>query len=130
MRYRLKTHFNCMRKVFSSSILTFIIIFTSCKHAPQLEYAPVVSFKNDIQPIFSGNCMQSGCHGSGSDAGEFPLSTYDDVKDRVNAGDATGSSIYKAVTGRGERMMPPDSPLPDNEIEQIYLWIEEGALDN
>src|SRR5947208_15897905 len=121
-----------MRRIFSIAVITGSLLLAACRHSPQLENAPVISFKNDVQPILSGNCMQSGCHGNGSGGEEtrFPLATYDDVIGRVSPGDANGSDIYLAVTGkRGHRIMPPSpqAPLTDNEIVTIYLWIEEGA---
>jgi hypothetical protein len=122
-----------MRKVFPI-VIAILIFFGSCKHSPKLDNAPIVSFKNDIQPIFSGNCMQSGCHGGttgGEDGEAFPLDSYSSVFEHVKPGNADNSSIYKAITGRGgSRLMPPNAPLPDNEIQEIYLWIEEGAQNN
>ncbi len=111
----------------------FTISLASCKHASNLENAPEVSFKNDIQPIISGNCSQSHCHGQ-TDFRGFLLATYEDVmhEGEITPGDAKNSRLYQAVTGRGERQMPPSSqpPLTDNQVVLIYLWIEEGAHNN
>jgi len=107
-----------------------ILFFASCRHDADLSNIPVVHFSTEIQGIFSANCSLSGCHDGSS---EFSLSGYENVMASgwVKAGDAHASKLYRSVTGRAE-IMPPSSrtSLTDKQLQQIYVWIEQGALNN
>lgn len=95
-----------------------------------------VSFKADVQPILTGNCVS--CHGSGKVAG-LSLQNYADVlaggKDGavVKPGDADGSLLVQKVKGTqtiGARMPRGGPPLPDDQIQTIATWVAQGAKDN
>ena len=95
---------------------------------------PSISFANDVNPILSGNCTQSGCHGQ-QEHEAFSLSGYQSVmKDEiVVAGKPHSSKIYQAILKfSGEEAMPPlpANRLSDEQIETIYLWILQGAKNN
>ena len=123
----------------SAFFLVFISTMTACIHKTDLSSIKAVSFSGDIQPILAGNCSMSGCHsddhGSGSGGHElFPLSTYSEVMDHgeIKSGNARSSKLYRVVTNREGGIMPP-SPRPiltEDQMKQIYLWIEQGAKDN
>lgn len=104
----------------------------SCKNDPDLTGVPQISFKDNIAPILSTKCTFSGCHGSNNRA--FSLASYEDVmaSGSINAGNANTSSFYKSITNRGEKPMPPDSysKLTNEQINLVYVWIEQGALNN
>ena len=106
-------------------------IFTSCKHP--VPEGPPMSFSKDVQPIITANCTQSGCHGT-TNTQEFTLLSYDDVirHGRVRPGDALKSELYQVITENDpEDRMPRDNPpLSDGQIKTIYLWIQQGALNN
>ncbi|HNL39812.1 MAG TPA: hypothetical protein PKL15_17620 [Saprospiraceae bacterium] len=93
---------------------------------------PVVSFQSDISPILSANCaLADGCHGASG--GEFPLVTHDQVLRYAKPGNPYDSELYQSVRKyAGEGAMPPkpNTPLSDQQIGQIYLWILQGANDN
>ena len=101
----------------------------ACRQEPDLSNVPTVHFGTDIQVILSANCTMSGCHDGNS---EFSLIGYENARAEVKPGDAHRSELYQAVTGRGEKMMPPESnpPLTTKQIQQLYVWIEQGALNN
>jgi len=40
------------------------------------------------------------------------------------------SQLYKALIGDGHRLMPPNGPLPDEQIQLFFDWISQGAKDN
>ena len=95
-----------------------------------------VSFKTDLQPIFSASC--TGCHGATGVAG-LSLASYADVmkggKDGavVKAGDANGSLLVQKVKGTqtiGVRMPRGGAPLADAQIQKISDWVAQGAKDN
>jgi len=114
-------------------LLSFFLISTnSCKNDIDLSSAPTISFKDDIQAIISGNCAMNGCHGTDKDS-KFSLITYNAVmKDGgVKAGDARGSRFYQTLlVNFGEKKMPPKGPLTDLQIKKVFIWIEQGALNN
>jgi len=110
----------------------WLLCGTACRHDPltPLSDAPVISFKNDVQPVIISNCTESGCHGAGDH--EFKLLTYDNVMAKVKAGDPHASDLYSAITANTITTMPkpPNPRLTDTEIKTIYLWILQGAKNN
>ncbi len=118
-----------MKKIQFISIIVFTIIaYSSCKHEPDLESLPELTYEADIKRIISSNCSMDGCHGT-DQASEFPLTTYEEVMDEceVEPGNANGSKLYEVITDNGPEKMPPSAPLLDNDIKRIYIWIMKGA---
>lgn len=113
--------------------ISFISLsLSSCNHKTDLTAAPTISFKDDIQAIISGNCAMNGCHGTDKDS-EFSLTTYNTVMKEggVKAGNAKGSRLYQTLlVNFGEKKMPPKGPLTDLQIKKVFIWIEQGALNN
>lgn len=120
---------NRMRKIQYISLIVFsIIAYSSCKHEPDLESLPNLTYEADIKRIISTNCSMNGCHGT-DDKSEFPLTTYEEVMDEceVVVGDANASKLYEVIRDNGPDRMPPSAPLLDNDIKRIYIWILKGA---
>ena len=114
--------------------LSLGIFLCSCRHEPVIPDQPQVSFANDVNPIISGNCTQSGCHG-GNDPEAFSLDSYDKLMkhDNVVAGKPHSSKIYESITKLSGEDLMPRSPYPrlsNQQIETIYLWILQGAKNN
>lgn len=111
--------------------LTTIALLLSCRHEPDLTNVPEVHFSTEIQAILSGNCTMSGCHDGNE---QFSLIGYDNViaNGSVKAYNAHDSKLYNSLKGVGEEAMPPASSpsLTSKQIQQIYVWIEQGALNN
>ncbi|MEO7990703.1 MAG: SprB repeat-containing protein [Chryseolinea sp.] len=84
-----------------------------------------VSFQNDIKPILEVNCIKSGCH-NGDNGSERNWSVFSNVK--------TKAAGIKTRTGN--KSMPKDKAnenppgLPQNQIDLIACWVDDGALDN
>jgi len=84
-----------------------------------------VSFKVDIEPLIANTCQ--GCH-----SGTFPnagvrLSSYEEIKTQAQSGSLLAVIRHEP----GYVPMPYNQPqLSDCRIEQVRLWIEEGALNN
>ena len=86
------------------------------------------TYADDIQSIFSSNCIQ--CHKEGSN--DVSYQSYDDMMSSgtVVPGNALSSSLYDRITREGEGKMPPewfDKDLTIEEIELIKIWINQGA---
>ena len=84
-----------------------------------------VSFSKDVYPILE----QFGSDHFAGKAGVF-LKTYADVMKFVVPGNPEESVLYKVLIGDGVPQMPPEGKLADELIQTIYLWIQQGALDN
>lgn len=108
-----------------------------------------VSYAADIDPIFQKSCVS--CHsgeGEGTAVSDFLMVDYAGVmKGTVHgpvvvAGSRMSSSLYLVVAGKTapEIRMPPHNDesfaqgrgvmLSAGEIENIGLWIDQGAKDN
>ena len=100
-----------------------------------------VSFSSEIQPVLQANC--SSCHqsgGSGEEASGFSVANYEDLMKgtrhgpMVIAGDAEGSNLVVLIEGRADSSisMPHGDmePVPQQKIDRIRLWIDQGAKNN
>lgn len=92
----------------------------------------VVSFSQDIIPIFNTACNTSGCHSGTSPAGNLNLSAnvayrqlffHHDV-DTINP----NSSILYIQIASGT--MPPSGKLSDYDIGLVQKWIQQKAKNN
>ena len=115
--------------------LFFLFLFSiSCKHKPNFSSLATVSYAQHIQPIINSNCTQSGCHGAQNQE-EFGLLTYSDLMKHTSivAGSPESSELYHVIrTFNSDKIMPrkPFAPLTEKQIQLIYVWIGQGALNN
>lgn len=104
----------------------------------------LLSFADNIQPIFTANCAVSTCHVTPSSSGA-PMSlaagaSYGNlvnqpasVGTRVIPDNSVDSVLFKRITGTtaGPRMPPSPAPLlPANTQNLIKVWIDMGARNN
>jgi len=108
-----------------------------------------VSFANDVQPIFREHCIK--CHsetGEGSDQSGLNLGSYNSVMSGTEYGpvvipeSSMSSALYLVVAQKTapEIQMPPHhkkalaegsgDPLPEEQVEVIQAWIDQGAKNN
>ncbi len=118
-------------KVLSVSILIFLFSCTKDYYTPPGNMPENVSFSSSVIPIFNNNCVS--CHNSGSTEPDLtPDNAYADLTANnayVVPGKPEDSKLYHRITGQGS-LMPPGGSLPQNDINIIYVWIKEGALNN
>jgi len=102
--------------------------------APAFGEQPV-SFHKQIHPILERNCQ--GCHQPASRQSDLLLTTYEGFKNGGRkgpafvAGDPDKSVVISYVTGQTKPQMPfGGRPLPDDQIELLRRWIQEGAKDD
>jgi len=107
----------------------FICFFTACYYDNEEELYPnsdcntdAVSFSVQIQPIISSSCATPGCHVAGGTAG-FSLETYSEIKSKVDDGSFRDRVIV-------QQNMPPSEDLSSCELEQLKVWLDEGAPNN
>ena len=94
--------------------------------------APAVDFQRDVLPIFRSRCIT--CHGPDQQMGGLRLDRRRDAlrggtQTDIGPGNADGSRLYHRLIGTsfGTRMPPGGAPLPDDEVDIIRRWIDEGA---
>lgn len=103
--------------------------------------AKQVSFKSDIQSLFSAHCL--ACHAAGVASGGLNLSNYQGMVKGGNivpgsvfkAGDHAQSYLWQIVQPKapwpGGARMPLGGPYLDGtSIQTIATWIDQGAKDN
>ena len=95
----------------------------------------VVSFAEDIRPIFENKCFS--CHGSSKEKGRLRLDSAasilrggDSGEPLFVAGNREQSFLYKVISRQDpDEAMPPreKDALSRSEVEAIGLWIDAGA---
>ena len=116
-------------KIFSVLIfVSLLMLLGACKHEPNLESLPDLTYEADIKIIINSNCGMSGCHGSDASS-EFSLLSYEQLMEEadVKPGEPNDSKLYEVITDNGYDRMPPEGPLSDIDIKKIYIWILKGA---
>lgn len=97
----------------------------------------IVSFSNDIVPVFELKCNDSSCHASGAVEPDLtPANAYQSLLDGnfvdINSDplDPGNSELYLWLVGAGGRLvMPPTGTDPDLNAK-VLSWIFQGAMDN
>ena len=91
-----------------------------------------IYFVNEIMPIISSNCTMSGCHDEASHKDGVILTTYANIVRYVNPGNASNSKLYTMINRTDNERMPPPplAPIPQDQKNRIYKWINQGALYN
>ncbi len=114
-----------------ASLLAFGVRPASAADSP----AEKVTYQDHALPLFRNACL--GCHNPDKKKAGLDLSTYQgalaggDNGPVINAGDPSGSRLFKVVTHAEEPTMPPKKDkLPDKELDVIRKWIAGGALEN
>lgn len=93
-----------------------------------------VYFQQQVLPVLVSNCANSGCHDVTSHQDGIILTSYQQVMATggIRAGLPNDSEIYEKIieTDPRKRMPPPPAnPLQAEQIQLIYNWIQQGALD-
>lgn len=78
---------------------------------------PQTSWQTDILPILETRCAISECH-DGITRRNF--TSYEEVKQYA-------FSIKQRTINRS---MPFDGPLPQDQIDKIACWVDNGAVEN
>src|SRR4051794_25834118 len=89
------------------------------------------SFSKDIQPILEASCWK--CHGAGVQLSKLDLRTRESALaggthgPAITPGNPDGSRLYRMVAGLDKPAMPIDGKLPQEQIDKIRQWIQQGA---
>lgn len=114
--------------------LVVFIFIASCEYdfiqPPAVIIPEVVSFSDDIIPIFNESCNFSGCHVSGFALLDLsPENAYNDLilKGQIDVASPDQSELYlKLIEGNGTHK---DRSTPSQQAT-ILEWINKGAKNN
>lgn len=88
------------------------------------EEGTIITYESEIKSIIDSGCV--GCHNNPPINGApFSLVNYQQVSTRAN-------SILNAMSRQSgsSAAMPPSGRLPQNTINKIQEWIDNGLLEN
>ncbi len=94
---------------------------TNCTYSLEVtvpRVATSISWQRDIAPIINLSCAKSGCHIEGSGRSNF--TKFEEVK-------RMAFQIKSRVVSKS---MPYDAVLPEEQIQLITCWVDDGALEN
>jgi mono/diheme cytochrome c family protein len=111
--------------------LAFLVLLAGCDQGAPINTDP--SYQDDIQPIFTANCV--GCHSGAVPSGDYDLSSRtgclgdgSDTIANVLAGSADSSRLFQMLD---QGLMPKNAPALDQaKIALVRNWINKGAKDN
>ena len=89
------------------------------------------TFEEQVRPVLSRRCVS--CHGGEKQEGGLRLDTQaglaagGDSGPVLEAGDPEASLLIAAVRRDGLEM-PPDAPLPADEVAALTAWVQRGAV--
>ena len=119
-----------------AAVLILMLSLSSCYYdevieivVPDLPVEEVVSFAEDIQPIFTASC--ASCHPVFAEPDLTVGNSYSAITNGVYIvpEDLEASLLYQTLLWEVSPM-PIVEQLPASEINLVKIWIEQGALDN
>ena len=97
--------------------------------------ADAVSWEQQVQPLLTQHCFE--CHSSETQESQLRLDSRtsmlrggDSGEPAVIPGDPAGSYLIRLISGTvAEKQMPPEPAehLPEDQIELLSRWIQQGA---
>jgi len=108
-------------------IIGVLCSLASCKNdkitAFSADCPDMISFSEDLEPLFVSSCSTSGCHDATATAG-YNLIGYNNIS--TNADVLLGVIRHET----GVPMPLGGSQWPANDIQKLQCWIDQGKLDN
>jgi len=111
--------------------LVVLTVSAACARA-----ADNVDFQKQIAPIFAARCTK--CHGEAKAQGKMRLDTVAGIQAKLATepkllvpGKPNESELFRRITlpaDSRKRMPKGDDPLPQDAVELISQWIDEGAV--
>ncbi|MEJ2139730.1 MAG: hypothetical protein P8Y61_09830 [Gammaproteobacteria bacterium] len=99
-----------------------------------------VSYAEDVQPILAEHCIE--CHRPGAEGyakSGFGVESYAATMKGtkfgpvVIGGDSIGSTLVVLIEGRAHssiQMPHGQQRMPEEQIETVKRWVDQGAMDN
>jgi hypothetical protein len=131
-------------------VVALLLQWVACGGEDEEVIVPEPTLSSIQENVFKPGCSQSSCHGAREEGGLSLVSgnsfaelvnvpAEDDEADnagklRVVPGDPDASFLIQKLegpeAGEGDQMPDSGDPLPQEVIDVIRQWIEDGALDN
>ncbi|MBC7819328.1 MAG: PSD1 domain-containing protein [Planctomycetaceae bacterium] len=114
-----------------TGILTACLVLLSISNARAADDRAAF-FESKVRPILAARCH--GCHGVKKQESNFRLDTKvgflkgGDNGAVIDPKQPDQSELVLAIRREGGRKMPPDKPLPAEEIDTIVEWVRRGAF--
>lgn len=92
-------------------------------------------FTQQVEPLLKARCYGCHSHSAGETSGGLALdyrsgwATGGERGPAVVPGKPEESLVVRAVRRNGDLKMPPDEPMPADEIATLVAWISRGAPD-
>jgi Planctomycete cytochrome C len=120
----------------------YAILLLTCLYLAGCKTTPQISYQRDVRPIFVDKCTR--CHtppyGTGYRQTGLDLESYTSLMKGsiygpvVVPGNSKTSPLNMLVEGRAgdlsRQMEISHTPMTEQEIEVLQLWVEQGAPDN
>jgi len=99
-----------------------------------------ICYLRDVHPVLISNCAISGCHDNTTHASGYYFNSYIKTmaSQTVDPFNPSGSLMYQSIIategknmhGGPDKMPPaPKNPLSQDQIDIIFQWINEGAIN-
>ena len=112
-----------------STIVFFtLFLLISCRNDKvtpiEVECPDLISFSQDLEPLFINTCSTSGCHDATATSG-YNLMGYD------NIAAVDSDSLLGVIRHDFGAPMPFGQPKwADSSIVKLQCWLKQGKLDN
>ncbi|MEO6773482.1 MAG: hypothetical protein ABI467_10745 [Kofleriaceae bacterium] len=107
--------------------LVFAIVLAACG-TPDSRPATVEVVALEI---LAPSCGQVQCHSTTTNQSGYAFDTLAAAKvslrSLVGTGGGDRHSLLEVLTSTGDKRMPPDAPLDDDDIALVEAWIHAGA---
>jgi len=118
-------------KIKSVLLITVLVLFFSCtddKESDLIEEIIIetVTYTDNVKTIIDNNCIV--CHNSGvNPIAPFPLETYTEVMEKA---ENEGPLLFRIQLPTGDpQIMPQTGKMPQNLIDFIVSWADDGFLE-
>ena len=132
-----------MSKIYLGLII--LLFCFSCKKDKALVPEPavvpcnlpdVVSYQNNIQPLFNAHCIDSGCHSGANPGGHLNLEASVSYAQLMKSGSGyidtlkPEFSVLYSQMNSSSNPMPKTGKLDDCSIGLVLKWIQQKAKNN
>jgi hypothetical protein len=117
---------------FTRHVAAVVLLFLASQAAVGDEPAALEHFENKIRPLLAKHCWK--CHGEKKSESGLRLDTAEGIRQGGGSGPVMvpgkpeESLLLRAVRQSGDLKMPPDGKLKPAQIDDLALWIRDGAL--
>jgi ankyrin repeat protein len=114
-----------------ASVVISLLIGTTLDSRLFSQAQATIDFARDIQPILTERCI--GCHGPAQQMNGYRLDRRSAalggvLRPNIVPGSSESSRLYRRITGsQTGPQMPPTGALPQDEIDLLKQWIDQGA---